>query len=230
MGDLRLSPIVKEETTKERVYRQIKEAILSGQIPQNTTFTEVQLANLLNTSRTPVRESVQDLQKEGLIISIPRKGLQVKNISSIEQEQIFLLRTSIEVDVIKKLTSVITEDQINKLNNIYTEQLKAKEENDNLKFIELDQEFHSFPLKVMNYTLVEQIILNLNELTRLIGIKALKKYGRMDEVLSEHKDIILAIEKKDSDLAADALKKHLNNTGQVLEMIQKSELQSSGDE
>ena len=224
LESLNLQPIVKEETTKERVYRHLKESILSGEISNDVIFTEVQLAELLNTSRTPVRESVQDLLREGILTSIPRKGLQVRSISIIEQEQIFLLRTSIETDAISKLTKSITDDQIKALKDVYTKQVKAKEENNNLKFIDLDQEFHMLSVKFLGYNLIEQVLLNLHELTRLIGLKALKKYGRMEEVLKEHESIISALEKRDSEVAIVAMKKHLINTSETLETIQKSKV------
>lgn len=229
MSELKLNPIVKEETTKERVYRQVKEAILNGNISPDVIFTEVQLAEQLNTSRTPVRETVQDLLKEGLIVSIPRKGLQVKKITSIEQEQISLLRTAIETNIIRKMTNKITGEQLDSLKKLYQKQMRAKEKNDHLTFIELDQQFHAFPLKVLNYTLAEEIILNLNELTRLVGLQALGKYGRMNEVLEEHEVIIRAIEKRDGELAADAMKIHLENTNETLEEIQRKEKESSND-
>lgn len=229
MSELKLNPIVKEETTKERVYRQIKEAILSGNISPDVIFTEVQLAELLNTSRTPVRETVQDLLKEGLIVSIPRKGLQVKKITSIEQEQISLLRTAIETDIIRKMSDKITDEQLDGLKRIYEKQIRAKEENDHLTFIELDQQFHAYPLKVLNYRLVKEIIVNLNELTRLVGLQALGKYGRMAEVLKEHDEIIRAIQKRDSELAAEAMRIHLEHTSKALEEIQRKSKDSSED-
>jgi DNA-binding GntR family transcriptional regulator len=212
MNDLNLSPIIKEETTKERVYKEVKGAILSGRISPDEIFTEVKLAETLNTSRTPVRESLQDLLKEGLIIAIPRKGLAVRKVTSIEVEQIFLLRKSIESEVIQKLIDRITNEQMHVLEQIYRKQEEAMNDEDEVSFITLDQEFHLTLTRFANYELIEQILLNLHNLCTLIGLQAVKKKNRMNEVLTEHRDIIDALRKKEPTKAAEAIINHLAKT------------------
>lgn len=221
MKELNLHPIVREETTKERVYREIKEAILTGKIPTDITFTEGQLGELLNTSRTPVREAVQDLLKDGLVVTVPRKGLQVKTITPIEKEQIQMLRTTIETTVVKKVAEVITEADIQQMKIIYNKQLEARDNNNTLRFLELDHTFHAVPFKVLQYELGQQLLGNLKDMTHLIGLKALKKYGRMDEVLTEHEAIIERLEAKDGEGAAEQMRKHIARTGDILDSIQE---------
>ncbi len=207
-----MQPIVKDETTKDRVYKQLKEAFLRGEISPNDIFTEAKLAELLNTSRTPVREAVLDLLKEGLVVAIPRKGLQVRTLTLIEQEQILLLRRSIEIDVIQKVASNITDDQILILKNIADKQFECINSLDNLTFIDLDQRFHLSLVQFLDFNLIEQVLLNLHELTRLVGLKALKKPGRMEEVIEEHKRIIAALETKNTELAGKYMGEHLYAT------------------
>jgi DNA-binding GntR family transcriptional regulator len=172
---------------------------------------------MFSARRTPVREAVCDLLKEGLIVSIPRKGLQVKTITFLEQEQIFLLRKTLEIEVIKKIASSITKEQIWILKEINHQQVECMEFNDNLKFIDLDQQFHTCLVGFLNYNLVEQVLLNLHDLTRLIGLKALKKFGRMEEVLKEHHKIVSALENNDEKKAADYMNEHLHRTWESLE-------------
>ncbi|RNB88468.1 GntR family transcriptional regulator [Brevibacillus nitrificans] len=212
MNELNLSPIMKEETTKERVYKEVKAAILSGRISPDEIFTEVKMAETLNTSRTPVRESLQDLLKEGLVISIPRKGLAVRKVTSIEVEQIFLLRKSIESEVIHKLMDRITTEQILALEHIYSQQEAAMKNSDEVSFITFDQEFHLSLTRFAKYELIEQILLNLHNLCTLIGLQAVKKKDRMTEVLAEHRKIIDALQKKDPTKAVAAIIDHLTKT------------------
>ncbi|WP_078429846.1 GntR family transcriptional regulator [Alkalihalobacterium alkalinitrilicum] len=219
MSEFNLRPIHKEETTKERVYRQIKEAILKGDITDNQFFTETQLADSLNISRTPVREALQNLMKESLIVSTPRKGFKVKTITPKEQEEILLLRKSIETKTIEQLARQITEEQLAYFKELRAKQIKAMKANDNLTFIEIDQEFHLSIVRFIGYQLIEEILLNLHELTRLIGLKAIKKYGRMDEVIEEHRKIISALEQGEATLAANLMYEHLTATGESLDEI-----------
>lgn len=212
MKRFNLTPIVREETTKERAYKEIKTAILNGAIPPDEIFTEVKLAESLNTSRTPVREAVQDLIKEGLIITIPRKGLAVKKISQHEIEQIFMLRTSIESEVIRKLASKISDSQLELLNDICREQEIAMDNNDGITFINLDQTFHLALTRFAGYELVEQVLLNLHDLSTLIGLQAVKQKNRMFEVIQEHREIIAAMTTLDAEKAAVSIIKHLEKT------------------
>ncbi|GAA4865552.1 GntR family transcriptional regulator [Paenibacillus vulneris] len=207
-----LKPIDKPTTTKERAYNEIKHVILSGYITSEEIFTEVKLAELLNTSRTPVREALADLIKEGLIVSIPRKGMAVRKVTENEMEQIFLLRASIETKVIQKLAETITPEQLEELKAICKEQEEAMSNNDDIAFIKLDQTFHITLTRFVEYELIEQMLLNLHNLSQLIGLRAIKKINRMKEVLEEHLDIISAIERKDAEQSAEMMARHLNKT------------------
>ncbi|NHN33426.1 GntR family transcriptional regulator [Paenibacillus agricola] len=207
-----LQPITKSSTTKERAYNEIKHVILNGYISSDEIFTEVQLAEFLKTSRTPVREALQDLIKEGLIVSIPRKGMTVRKVTENEMEQIFLLRTTIETKVIQKLTEIITSEQLALLRAICKQQEEAMLINDTIAFIQLDQDFHTALTKFVDYELIEQMLLNLHNLSQLIGLRAIKKSNRMKEVIEEHLAIISSLEFKNSEQSVIAITNHLSKT------------------
>lgn len=221
MSQFNLEPIVKELTTQEKVYYKIKQSILNGIVDQEAIFTELKLADSLNTSRTPVRAALQDLANEGLIVQIPRKGFKVRNFTEKEQEEIFLLRTSIETQVIQKVAEVITSKQIVALKEILKEQEKAMLEEKVVEFIDLDQSFHNYLVEVGQFNIIKQILLNLQELSKLIGLKALSYKGRMQKVWEEHQEIIASLEKHDPQFASETMFKHLKSTSQTLKMIDK---------
>jgi len=216
MDKFNLKPIDKPSTTKERAYIQIKNVILSGDIPSEQIFTEVKLAELLNTSRTPVREALQDLIKEGLVVTIPRKGMAVRKVAESEVEQIFLLRTTIETKVIQQLAETNKPKQLEELRHICELQETEMLSNNDLAFIKLDQAFHLALIRFVEYELIEQVLLNLHNLSQLIGLRAIKKRNRMKEVLEEHLDIISCIERKQSLESAISMANHLNKTKESL--------------
>lgn len=223
MDVVSLKPIKKEITTQDKVYKQIKKAILFGGISQDEIFTEVQLAETLNTSRTPVRAALQDLVKEGLLVSIPRKGVTVRKITQEEQDEIFLLRSSIEVQVVKKLTEVITSpDQLKILRLIVEQQQEALENEDAIRFIELDHEFHLSLTRLANYSIMEEVLQNLHNLTQLMGLKAIRKQGRMKNVIKEHSEIIQSLETGNSELVSAVILNHLDNTKDTLNDLANS--------
>ncbi|MEK4029778.1 GntR family transcriptional regulator [Pseudobacillus sp. FSL P4-0506] len=223
MEGVQLKPIAKEKTTQDKVYKQIKKAILFGGITSEEIFTEVQLAETLNTSRTPVRAAIQDLVKEGLLVSIPRKGMTVRKLTQEEQEEVFLLRSAIEVEAVKKLIKVITSpEQLRSLKLILEQQEEALQNDDAVRFVELDHEFHLSLTRLANFTIIEQVLNNLHNLTQLMGLKAVSKQGRMKNVLMEHKQIIQALEEENPELASQMILNHLEKTKETLIVIDNS--------
>lgn|SRR5690625_333244 len=213
-GVILMRPIANRKTTKELVYDQLKKNILNGTIGQEEILTETNLADTLQTSRTPVREAIADLLNEGLLVHIPRKGFQVRKIDRHELDQILYLRLSIEMKGVSILTEAITEAEIETLRQFITKQEAAIRENDRIKYIELDQAFHRKMLQFAKQNFLEQIFEELYNLTLLIGHAAITKEGRMEEVIKEHKSIVQALEEKKSDQATKFLKEHLNITGE----------------
>lgn len=211
-----LKPIHKPTTAKEMAYSEIKKVILNGHISSEDIFTEVQMAELLNTSRTPVREALRDLIKEGLISVIPRKGMSIRKVSESEVEQIFLLRSTIEGEVVKKVTREFAPRQLAQLKSICDQQREAMQAEDDLLFIHLDQKFHTTLVKFSKYELIEQILLNLHNLSQLIGLKAIKKRNRMEEVLEEHLAILENMENRNEEQAVLSMSEHLQRTKQSL--------------
>ena len=209
-----MQPIATRKTTKELVYDQLKKGILNGTISRQELLTETILADSLNTSRTPIREAVADLTNEGLLVHIPRKGFQVREIEEHELDQIFYLRSSIEMKGISILTQTISEEEIKTLKKIIVEQEAAIRENDRIKYIELDQTFHRKMLLFAKQNLLEQIFKELYNLSLLIGHAAITKEGRMEEVIREHKSIVQTLEQQDAEGATTFLKSHLNLTGE----------------
>ncbi|MCM3766365.1 GntR family transcriptional regulator [Neobacillus niacini] len=217
MEKIQLKPIEKETTTQDKVYTQIKKSILFGGFSSDEIFTEVQLAEILNTSRTPVRAAIQDLVKEGLLVWIPRKGVTIRKITAEEEDEIFLLRSMIEVQVVRNIIKVIkSSKELDVLKAIVANQEKAIKNDDAIKFIELDHEFHISLTRLAHFSIMEQVLQNLHNLTQLMGLKAVTKKGRATDVIQEHYQIIQALEDKNSDLVEKYILDHLHNTKETL--------------
>lgn len=207
-----MKPISRRKTTKDIVYDELKKAILNGSIGTREILTETTLSETLNTSRTPIREAVADLMRQGLLVQIPRKGFHVREVSEGEKEQILFLRQSIESEGLRKLAPIITEEQIQELEDIISGQERAMLKDDRVQYIELDQVFHRKILGFANQNLLEQIFQEVYNLTRLIGHNALMKKGRMSEVIQEHNAIISALKGNDKSEATNSMMKHLKIT------------------
>ena len=216
MQNIGMKPVAKKRTTKEIVYDELRKAIFSGSISSKEILTETMLADSLQTSRTPVREAVASLISEGLLVHIPRKGVQVRQITEGEKEQIMFLRISIESEGLRKLAAGVEKEQIEILRKIIEEQKQAIADNNKIEFIELDQKFHRQILKFSNQNVLSQILQDLYNLTRLIGHHALMKTGRMEEVIDEHSIVIDALEQHDGEEAVVLMARHLERTKEIV--------------
>lgn len=212
-----MKPITKTKTAKQSVYGELKKAILNGSISTETMLTETILSETLETSRTPIREAVADLIRDGLLVQVPRKGFHVRQVTNTEMEQIMFLRVSIEMEGLRKLVSIISPSQIEQLKDIVEKQEVEIKKNDAVRFIELDQEFHRSILQFSNQNLLKQVLEESYDLTILIGHNALMKEGRMLEVIWEHKNIINAMENKDDQSATTWMKQHLETTKNIVQ-------------
>jgi DNA-binding GntR family transcriptional regulator len=222
MSQFSLDPVTKL-TSKEMVYKTISEAIFNGNIKKDEFMTEQQLAEALNTSRTPVREALTALVNEGLLVNIPRKGVVVREISESEKEQIMFLRDVIETEGVRVLSGNITNDQVQFLEELLVKQKKACYEKNNILFIEFDQSFHQNILNFSKLNLFEEIFHNLYNLKRLLGHKAILKEGRMEEVIEEHEGILLALKEKDPIKGIALVKQHLEHTKDTLNILKNGE-------
>ena len=225
-----MQPIAKRKTTKEIVYDQLKKEILRGNIPPERVMTEMSLAESLHISRTPVREAVSELTKEGLLSHIPRKGFQVRQINEHEMDQILYLRRAVEKRSMKMLVSHVSEDKLKEIDEIILDQKKAIKEGDRIKYIELDQIFHRKLLKLSNQNILVDILQELYNLTRLIGHAAISNEGRMEEVIKEHSAIVDALRKGREEEASLLMERHLVATGESVKKQMKLDLQNKKEE
>ncbi|WP_181351228.1 GntR family transcriptional regulator [Thalassobacillus sp. CUG 92003] len=221
MAKLNVKPIEKKKTTKEIIYDQLKRAILNGDIEPGETLTETMLAETFQTSRTPIRETVADLTKEGLLVHIPRKGFKIREITESEKEQIMFLRKSIETEGLQKLAPVVTEQQISELKEIIHDQKEVMKEDNRVRYIELDQFFHQKILEFAGQNLLKGIVQELYNLTRLIGHAALMKEGRMQEVIQEHRGVLMALQAGDGEQAFALMQDHLDTTRNTVKAVKK---------
>ena len=81
---------------RDVVFKTLREAILKGNLAPGERLMEIQLANQLGVSRTPIREAIRKLELEGLVIMIPRRGAEVARITEKDLRDVLEVRASLE--------------------------------------------------------------------------------------------------------------------------------------
>lgn len=96
MGVERLSPLAERKSLGQHVFENIKQAIIGGEIPSGQRLVESRLAETLGISRTPVREAIHKLEREGFLGKRPRGGFVVLGLDSVDIEETFGIRSVLE--------------------------------------------------------------------------------------------------------------------------------------
>jgi DNA-binding GntR family transcriptional regulator len=133
-----------------QVYTKMKKEIIEGTLQPGERLIVLEIAGNFQISQAPVREALERLKQEGLIIGKPNKGSVVSNITSKEIKDIFVLREIIEGFAVRESMPLLTDADYEYLEDIVSEMDNAVKQNDTLKILELDMSFHGFIYKRCN--------------------------------------------------------------------------------
>ena len=163
LGDKQLSK--KDKFLREQVYKRLKTNVLDGNWPPNTRLVEEKLAADMGTSRTPVREAIQKLEKEGLITKLPRGGFAVGSVTAEEVEEVFGIRGILETYAAYLAASRATEQDIIALEEIVRQEEAALGKKDAEEIVRLNTLFHDTLYKTARS---EKLLNVVNELRDFI--------------------------------------------------------------
>jgi len=207
---------------KEKAYQILRNDILSGKIPGGTHITESIIAKRLDVSRTPVREALQRLTQERLVVSLPRAGYIIEDMSDEDIQDLFSARFEIEEFVIKRAVQYITADELALMaENI--EKTKASIKSAELqRMTDLDLEFHSMIYKASRSKTFYRICKHLGDLTMKYrhGLNLVKDLW--EEAVENHTSIYQALLMADQDKAVRAIARHGEQAKyQLLDIMKK---------
>lgn len=203
---------------RELVCENIRQAIIDGTFSPGERLMEIQLADEMGVSRTPVREAIRKLELEGFVVMIPRRGTYVADISIRDITEIYEIRISLDVLAAGLAAERITDDELNQLNALLVEISKNVATMNLEKIVELDTAFHDVLYKAARNERLCSIINNLREqLTGLRG-RSMGYPGRLVETMDEHRALVNAIAARNVAMAQHAAQVHLENAEQTLMM------------
>lgn len=194
---------------RDIVFDALKEAILTGRLKPGERLMEVQLAEEMGVSRTPVREAIRKLELEGLVVMVPRKGAYVSDLSLKDAAEVFEIRSSLEGLAAALAAERITDEEIKALDKVICDIIEAREKGDTETIIKKDMEFHQILFNASRNKRLAQIINNLKEQIDRFRIQSFTNPVRSQSVLSEHKAILSAIKQGDAENAEKLAKAHI---------------------
>ncbi|ACN16457.1 transcriptional regulator (GntR family protein) [Desulforapulum autotrophicum HRM2] len=209
-------------TLKEKVYKILRNDILTGQISGGTHITESMISKRLDVSRTPVREALQRLTQEKLVVPLPRAGYMIEDMSDDDIQDLFSARFDIEVLAVKKAVQYITVDELRSMEENIEKTRTHILSGELQRVTELDLEFHGIIYKASRSKTFYRICKNLGDLTMKYrhGLNLVKDLW--EEAIENHTAIYLAICAKDEERAIRAITRHGEQAKyQLLDIMKK---------
>ena len=205
---------------RDVVFNTLRQAILRGELKPGERLMEIQLANKLGVSRTPIREAIRKLELEGLVLMIPRKGAEVADITEKSLRDVLEVRTALEELAVQLTCDKITKEQIRELEQAAEQFKKTLKSNDITEIAEADVRFHDIIYLATDNQKLILLLNNLREQMYRYRIEYLKRADKYSQLLAEHEEIIRRIEKKQKKEAAEIVCKHIDNqVAAVMDLI-----------
>ncbi len=208
-----LSPIKADSgSLREKVYNDLRMAILTGRISPGTRLVESALGVEMGVSRTPVREALHKLDLEELVYSIPRVGYIVNDMTEYDIEDLFLTRTAIEQLAARWALEKITPEEIERLEDNLKKVERILKNGLTKKMIDLDTEFHEIICKASRSKRLYQISQILREHMLKFRIACLHIPKIAERARDGHFEILKAIKLKDPQKSDDSILRHMLET------------------
>lgn len=196
---------------RDVVFNTLRRAILRGELKPGERLMEIQLANKLGVSRTPIREAIRKLELEGLVLMIPRKGAEVAEITEKNLRDVLEVRCALEELAVQLACDRIDKSGVKELRAAAGRFRDMLGSDDITQIAEADEAFHDVIFKATDNGRLIQLLNNLREQMYRYRIEYLKKKECYPQLLEEHETIIEAIEAHDKDKATLITGQHINN-------------------
>ncbi|MBQ8563098.1 MAG: GntR family transcriptional regulator [Firmicutes bacterium] len=195
---------------REIVYEELKRQILVGEIAPGTRMMEVELADVMGVSRTPVREAIRKLEKEGLVTIEPRKGAYASNISIKDMVDVLEVRQGLEGMAAAIASGRITQQQKEELLSIVDKYKAAVEAANIEEIIKYDEAFHSQIISISGNKTLMQVFSIVQELALRFRYIYYDDFNRYESMPREHQLIEEAIMSGNADKARVAAGDHVS--------------------
>ncbi len=196
---------------RDVVFNTLRQAILKGDLKPGERLMEIQLANKLGVSRTPIREAIRKLELEGLVLMIPRRGAEVAEITEKSLRDVLEVREALEKLAVQLACEKITVEKIEELKEAGKQVEVILRKKDVTKIAEADVYFHDVIYEATENVRLVQLLNNLREQMYRYRVEYLKRESVWEQIIKEHNELIEYIESGNKDKASKVICQHVEN-------------------
>lgn len=196
---------------RDVVFNTLRQAILKGELEPGERLMEIQLADRLGVSRTPIREAIRKLELEGLVLMIPRKGAEVAKISEKSLRDVLEIRRALDALAIELCIERMSEEDIQSLTDAQEVFRQSVENSEPMTIAENDEHFHDVIYNSTNNQRLVQMLNNLREQMYRYRLEYIKDADKRQILVLEHDQILKAIKERNVAEAKIAIRAHVDN-------------------
>ncbi len=202
------------ESKQEHVYNKLKKDILDGKFPPGSSMVERKLCDIYNVSRSPIRNALQRLVRDGLVAFIPGKGMIVPEITIEDIFEIYDMMELFQIYAIRRSAGKMNKVSLNTLENILLNIRTSLDQENIPGAIQWDVKFHEFLVTLSGSTRLKQFHDQIhNQIERFLSY-TLEDTQLAERSYLEHRNIYNCLAEGDLDGAEDAISQHYSNTKQ----------------
>ncbi|MCI7108177.1 MAG: GntR family transcriptional regulator [Lachnospiraceae bacterium] len=209
---------------RDVVFNTLREAILKGDLKPGERLMELQLADKLGVSRTPIREAIRMLEQEGLAVTMPRKGAEVAKMTLKDMEDALEIREALDELAVRIACEKITEEQLKHLIDVKEQFETSTRTGDVKKIAEADVSFHDAIYEATDNPKLVALLNNLREQIYRYRVEYIKDPKNYPVLIAEHQAIVEGLKNRDKHAATLAMEEHVKNQAvAVKDVIQRQE-------
>lgn len=195
-----------------QVYEILKNKILSKELKPGTRLVDSQIAHEFGISRTPIRDAIRNLAEDGLVVAVGKKGYAVFQPSVTDINEIFELRSILDIAAVTKLITEILPDNKEVMTRLEQDYLEYGKNNNGQDFIRSDEDFHDMLIHACGNSRLTNIYTELRTQTRFFRSKTSVDKARKEKAILNHQQILNGLKALDLEAAISAVKQHVETS------------------
>ena len=209
---LTFQPMVESKPIREIAYEVLKKAIITGEIPAGERIVETDYADRLHISRTPQREALRKLERDGLVEYVMRRGVVVRAFTIDDVREIYTIRNSLEMLTLPAIIEKATKEDIDSLRERLSEmdRLQAKDDIEGLS--PLARAFHWELTSICGQKRILRVIEGQDEYIRRFSAMSIRQENRRSQAHEEHHRLVDYVEAKDLERFTELTRKHIERS------------------
>lgn len=196
---------------RDVVFNRLRDEILHGKLKPGARLMEVELADRLGVSRTPVREAIRMLEHEGLAVMLPRRGAHVAGVTEKQLEDVLEARRTLETFTVNAACNKITREQYQRLLKANRDFEAATHTGNPVTIAEADVNFHNIIIEAAGNEKITEMLYNLKEQLFRYKYEYLKDNKDYAHLVAEHELLCKAFAEAANDRAVELIKMHIDN-------------------